>query len=219
MGDVAPNTAGSNGSRWVLVLGGLLLAGLGAGVGIGYGITASTKAALAGETVTTLRGTSSVVHAVRDLANLETVSFHMERVIDLREQTSQLFGLVQAQDAILMVAAADVVAGIDLGTLGEGDVQVDTDRKGVRIILPPPRVLSAKLDNERTYVHSRDTDTLARRSPELETKARQTAEQMLHQAALGAGILTRARSSGARAVEGLLRSLGFERVEVEFRKE
>lgn len=219
MTDVAPNTSRPAGARWALLLGGLLVAGLGAGLGIGYGIAASSKAALVGETVTTLRGTSSVVQAVRELSHLETVSFHMERVIDLREETSQLFGLVQAQDAILMVAAADVVAGIDLSALGDGDVQVDADHKGVRISLPPPRVLSARLDNERTYVHTRTTDALARRSQELETKARQTAEQLLREAALSAGILLRARSSGARAVEGLLRSLGFQRVEVEFRKE
>jgi hypothetical protein len=141
----------------------------------------------------------------------------MERVIDLREQTSQLFGLVQVEDAILMVAAADVVAGIDLSGLAEGDLQVDPDRKGVRIFLPPPRVLSAKLDNERTYVHTRATDTLARRSEELETKARQTAEQTLREAAISGGILPRARANGTRAVEGLLRGLGFERIDVSFR--
>jgi hypothetical protein len=169
--------------------------------------------------VTTLRDTSKVIQSVRDLANLESVSFHMERVLDLRERTNQLFGLVQAEDAILLIAAADVVAGIDLGELREGDLEISPDRKSVRVLLPPPRVLSARLDNDRTYVHTRSTDTLAARSDSLETKARQAAEQTLRQAALDAGILTRARSTAARTVEGLLRSLGFEQVETSFREE
>ncbi len=228
MAEVAPETPPAlgaapgppgGGRRWGLILLGLSLAGLGVGLGIGYAILAKSERALVGETVTTLRDTGSVVHAVRDLAQLETVSFHMERVIDLKEQTSQLFGLVKAEDAILLVAAADVVAGIDLSALSEGDLQLDSEGKAVHIFLPPPRVLSARLDNERTYVHTRSTDTLARRSQELETRARQTAEQTLREAALEAGILVRARASGARTVEQLLRGLGFSRVEVSFRTE
>jgi hypothetical protein len=169
--------------------------------------------------VTTLRPSTNVVSAVRELATLETVSFHMERVIDLRERKSQLFGLVQAEDAILLVAAADAVAGVDLRELAEGDVKVSEDRLGVSVQLPPPRLISVSLDNQRTYVHTRATDTLAKRSEELETKARQEAERTLGQAALDAGILVRARGNAARTVEGLLRSLGFQQIEVDFRKE
>ncbi len=166
-----------------------------------------------------LRGTSNVVHAVRDLANLETTSFHLERVIDLRERKSHLFGLVEADDAILLVAAADVVAGFDLSELREEDVQIDAPAKGVKLMLPPPRILSARLDNERTYVHSRTTDALAQRKEGLETQARQEAERRLRQAALDAGILARARHTGGRTVRGLLQSLGFEQIELIFRDE
>ncbi|MFT3923572.1 MAG: DUF4230 domain-containing protein [Myxococcales bacterium] len=206
-------------SRLGLALLALGLAGVGGALGFAYSEWAGLKAAAGTQTVTTLQPTSNVVSAVRDLANLETVSFHMERVIDLREQTSQLFGLVQAEDAILLVAAADVVGGIDLSALSESDVQIDQEHRSVRVFLPPPRVLSARLDNERTYVHTRSTDALARRSEGLETKARQAAEQVLREAALNAGLLPRAQKAGARAVEGLLRSLGFTQVSVEFREE
>lgn len=161
-----------------------------------------------------VRPTADVVVAMRDLARLESAQFHMERVIDLRDQQSRLFGLVQAEDAILMVAAGDVVAGVDLTEMRDGDVVIDAERRTATVTLPPPRVLSTRLDNERTFVHTRSTDALARRREDLETRARQEAERTIAQSAIEAGILDRARANAARTVETLVRSLGYERVEV-----
>src|SRR5262245_48803279 len=77
--------------------------------------------------VTVVKPTPSVLEKVRDLKRLESVSFHMERVIDLSDKQSSLFGLVQSEDAILLIAAADVRAGVDLGKLGPDDVQADLE--------------------------------------------------------------------------------------------
>ncbi len=58
-----------------------------------------------------MRSSPSVVIAVKDLARLETVEYSIERVIDLRDRQSLLFGLVKTQDAILFVAVGQVSAG------------------------------------------------------------------------------------------------------------
>jgi hypothetical protein len=168
------------------------------------------------EEVLVVRPTADVVVAVRDLARLESASYHVERVIDLSAHQRRLFGLVQAEDHILLIAAADVVAGVDLSEMNDGDVTIEPDARRAVITLPPVRVLSARLDNQRTYVHRRDTDVLARRRESLETEARREAERSLQQAALDAGILQRARQNAARTVESLVRSLGFVHVEVRF---
>ena len=167
------------------------------------------------ERVVEVRATPSVVTAVRDLARLETTSFHIERVIDMSSRERRLFGLIQSEDTILLVAAADVVAGIDLARLREEDVVV---RDGhVTITAPEPEIFTTALDNERTYVHRRDTDLLARRSVDLETRARREAERTLRDAAIEAGIERRARQGAQRAIESLVRSLGYEEVTVRFR--
>jgi hypothetical protein len=173
----------------------------------------------ASSSTTVIRGTSAVVAAVRDLAQLESASYHMERVIDLRDRQTHLYGLFESEDALLLVAAADVVAGVDLRQLRDGDVQFDPVAHVAHIRLPPPSVLWARLDNQRTYVHTRKTDALALRGETLETRARQEAEQMLRDAALEAGILERARDNAAHTVKTLIQSLGFDRVEVDFRAE
>lgn len=164
-----------------------------------------------------VRPTTSVVVAVRDLARLESASYHVERVIDLTSRQRRVFGLVEAEDTILLVAAADVVAGLDLSELAEEDVGVSADGHRVTVVLPPVRILSARLDNERTYVHHRQTDLLARRRESLETDARREAERTLEEAALQTGILERAQRNAAATVEALLRSLGFSDIDVSFR--
>lgn len=166
---------------------------------------------------TTVRPTPSVVRAVRDLARLETASFHMERVIDLRETQSRAFGLIEAEDAILLVAAADVTAGVDLAGLRDEDVVHDAARSRVTLTLARPTVLSTRLDSEHTFVHSRTTDLLARRQQQLESRARQEAERTLAAGAVEAGLLRRAEDNAARTITSLARSMGYAEVEVRWR--
>lgn len=177
------------------------------------------RSPLASTTTTELRGGNAVVSAIRDLATLESASYHMERVIDLRDRQTHLLGLFESQDAILLVAAADVVAGIDLQSMRDGDVSFDSDQHKAWVTLPEPIILSARLDNDSTYVHTRVTDQLAVPAQSLETRARQAAEQTLRDAALEAGILERARGNAAVTIKSLLHSLGFDQVEVRFRSE
>lgn len=168
------------------------------------------------ETVQVVQPTPDVIVAVRDLARLETASFHVERVIDLRERQQAVFGLMEAEDAILLVAAADVTAGVDLTRMRDGDVVVSPAEGQAEITLPPPEIFFAALDNERTYVHTRETDTLARRNDQLETRARREAERSLRQSAIDGGILTRARANAETAVRTLVRSLGYDEITIRF---
>lgn len=168
---------------------------------------------------TALRSSPSVVTAVRDLARLESVEYHVERVIDLRDRQSLLFGLIKTQDAILFVAVGQVTAGVDLNELAEEDVIVDRDRGTAVITLPPARVHTVRLDNERSWVYARSTDVLAQRREDLETRARREAERTLEQAAIDTGILQRARSNAEHTVAALVRSLGYTTVTVTSRTE
>jgi hypothetical protein len=171
----------------------------------------------ASSSVTVLKPTANVLMAIRDLARLESAQFHMERVIDLSEKQSHLFGLVESEDAILLVAVADVSAGVDLDKVLAEHIVVDEARSSVSLELPPAEIFHTKLDAERTYVHTRRTGILAKRQEQLETKARQEAERTLQEAAQEAGIERRAGENAKRIVEGMLRSLGFKSVTVTLR--
>jgi hypothetical protein len=169
------------------------------------------------ETTTTIvRPTPNVIVAVRDLARLETSEYHVERVIDLRDRQERVFGLVEAEDAILLVAVGKVQAGVDLSQLEPEDVVVDEEAGTVEITLPEPEVFDTFLDNEKTFVHSRETDVLARRAIDLETRARQEAERTITNAALEGGILDRARENAERTVRSVVSGLGYREVTIRF---
>src|SRR5437867_973812 len=87
---------------------------------------------------TVVRPTGAILMSVRDLARLETNELHMEKVVDLTDKQSRLFGLIDATDAILLVAAGDVTIGVDLTKLGEGDLSVDRETGAARLTLPAP---------------------------------------------------------------------------------
>lgn len=165
-----------------------------------------------------VRPTPTVVLAVRDLSRLESASYHVEKVVELTDPQSKLFGLVEAKDAILLVAVGDVVAGVDLSNLSDGDVQVDDTAHSARVTLPAPEVFSAALDEAQTHVYERRTDVLASRNETLEGMARGEAEKQMRQAAIDQGILARAKTNAERTVRGLLRSLGYTRVDVQWRE-
>ncbi len=106
---------------------------------------------------------------------------------------------------------------MDLSGLTGDDVEIRGER--VVITVPEPEIFTVALDNERTYVHRRDTDALAQRSASLETRARREAERTLRDAAIEAGIEDRARAGAERSLGSLIRSLGYEDVEVRFRSD
>jgi Protein of unknown function (DUF4230) len=158
----------------------------------------------------------AVVLAVRDLARLEATSFHIEKVVEISDPQTRLWGLVEAKDALLLVAVGDVVAGVDLGKLRDDDVSLDAGSHTVHLRLPPAEIFSSALDERATHVYARSTDALAQRNEQLEGEARRRAEDEMRKAAIDEGILDRTRASAETTLRALIHSLGFEHVELDW---
>jgi hypothetical protein len=163
-----------------------------------------------------LRATPGVITAIHDVARLETTEFHVEKVVEVRDSQSRLWGLVNAKDALLLIAVGDVVAGVDLTKVRSEDVRVDAVARTVSVRLPAPQIVASKLDEAATHVYARSTDVLAARNEQLEGDARREAEEQMAKAAIDAGILDRARASADRTLRVLLRSFGYENVELDW---
>jgi hypothetical protein len=164
-----------------------------------------------------VRPTATILMAVRDLARLETNELHLEKVIDLTDKQSRLFGLVETSDAILLVAAGDVTVGIDLQKLEENDLRIEGETKTVRLVLPMPEILSVRLDEEHTYVYRRTTNLLARRNEQLESRARQEAVRAIGDAARDANVMEKARKQAERQIQQLLEKFGVSRTTIGWR--
>jgi len=155
--------------------------------------------------------------AVKDLARLETNELHLEKVIDLTDKQSRFFGLVETADAILLVAAGDVTVGIDLTKLAASDVEVDREAGTARLTLPPPEILSVRLDEQHTYVYRRTTGVLAERNEQLESKARQEALRAIEEAARQGDVMEKARRQAERQLQQLFEKFGVTRTTIGWR--
>lgn len=145
---------------------------------------------------------AAVVQRIQQLSRLETSKYTIERVIDIRQGSNiPIIGDWLAGDAILLIAHGTVVVGVDLSQLTPDAVTVSPDGKQITVRLPPVQVFSATLDNSKTRVYSRDRGLLAPENPNLETLARQAAEQQILQAACEDGIM----EQGTRNAELALR--------------
>lgn len=151
----------------------------------------------------------TVIKELRSLNRLETASFTIEKVIDAGTNGNQfqqfLFG-----DRILLIAHGEVIAGFDLSKLSDDDIQVNG--KVLRLTLPAPQILSARLDSEETRVYDRRQGVLSKGDKDLESEARSRAEMIIRQAACQGKILNEATKNAQMQLTALFKTLGFETV-------
>jgi hypothetical protein len=150
----------------------------------------------------------TIINQMRSLSRLETASYTVEKVITAESGQGPfafLFG-----DQLILVAHGQVIAGVDLGKMGESDIVV-TEEGTVVVTMPPAEILVVVLDNQKSYVFDRDTGLIGM-NPALETEARRAAEEEIKNAALEGGILEMAQRNAETYVRQLILALGFREV-------
>jgi hypothetical protein len=150
----------------------------------------------------------TIIHGVRGLARLETIQYTVEKVITA-ETGQGPFGFLFG-DRLIFVAHGIVLAGVDMEKLQPEDLFLKDQVLYVR--LPAPEIFLATLDNDKSYVYHRDTGVLTHGSPNLETNARQAAENEIEKAALEDGILKMAGQNAESYLDRFFRSLGYPEV-------
>ncbi|MDP9191793.1 MAG: DUF4230 domain-containing protein [Acidobacteriota bacterium] len=153
---------------------------------------------------------AALVTQVRELNRLETASMRVVHVGRI-SQTYKLVPDALGGDEITFLAEGDVIAGIDMSRMKPEDVWKSPDGT-INLRLPPAEILIARVDNQKSKVLTRDTGVLRRRDVDLETRARQHAEENIRREALSKGILPLAAETGEKKLAGFLNTLGFEKV-------
>ena len=197
-----------------VVLGGFLLVGWVRDLIPGFGNPFTTE--------TVDRTGPAVLRSIQNLEDFRAASGHFEVIVDVEHDTRFVPGAIKGQ-RVLFVAIGSVDAGVELSGLDESAVEVSADRRGVSIELPPATLREPELDLERSYVYDRDRGAIDRIQsllgddpgvqPELYTLAE---EKLTNAARDGSGLLARAERNTRLMLVGLLRALGFTRVEVRF---
>lgn len=155
----------------------------------------------------------AIVTQVKELNRLETASMRVMHVSTIT-QSYKLVPDAFAGDEITFLATGDVIAGIDLSRIQKDDVWRTPDGT-IHMRLPPPEVLVSRVDNAKSKVIARKTGMLRRIDVDLETRARQHAEQNIRAEAVKNGVLKMAAQNGEKKLAGFLHTLGFEKVAFE----
>jgi len=151
---------------------------------------------------------ATVVREIRALSKLETNALRVEKVIALKDHQKHLRGLIDADDSLLFVAAGEVVLGVDFQKLGPDDVRFDSKTGTATIELPAIEVLSTRFDESKSYVHSRTTDTFAKRNEGLEAAARRDALAAFAIAGKDPAAIESAKASAEKQLRALAKAWG-----------
>lgn len=162
---------------------------------------------------TTLINTNrtAVIKEIQSLQRLETAQFTIEKVIDAQTSGTEweqfLFG-----DKLLLIAHAQVIAGVDMSKITDQDISIQG--KKITLTLPASELFMTDLDESKTQVYDRQKGLLTKGEDQLESQARQAAEQTMTVAACEGDILVTAANNARQQMEKLLLALGFEEVVV-----
>lgn len=154
-----------------------------------------------------------LVTHVREMSRLETVAMHVMNVSTIT-QTYKYVPKSLGDDEITLYSEGDVIAGIDLSRVQQGDVWREPD--GTLVMrLPPPMILVTRVDNAKTRVVHRNTGFLRRADSGLESRVRLYAEGNIRSEALRKGILDTAARSGEQKLGAFIHTVGVQRIRFE----
>jgi Protein of unknown function (DUF4230) len=207
------NKGGSLGTTLVLALV-IVVLGVALGVGLSrFGSSLPAVGPLLGEKPPRTTTGPVVVEGIKELDQLATVRW-TESVPMTRESGGDILDRLFSGEKVIIIAAGEVEAGVDLGDIHKGDVSVNSH--SVTIDLPTPEILNASLDEASTRVYDRDFSPLnIRPDDRLVEDARLRALHKVEMAARKNGILDTAEANAENSVRAFVTTLGFD--EVRFR--
>ncbi len=150
---------------------------------------------------------SVMINKIRGASELATAVFAMEAVVPTKQDRT-LGKLTFGTTTLLYIAYGEVRAGVDLSQLQPDDIQIRDDR--INITLPPPQILDAKIDVNRSSVYDYNRGFLGLgpdSAPNLQTLAGQAALNKIVEVACQQNILTQANDRAKLTVGQLLSSV------------
>jgi len=165
--------------------------------------------------------TVSVVQQLQQIRKLETAEMVITKIMEWEEQLTDLVPRVWLDNLIndflfknkvVFEVEWKIVAWFDMQKLATWAIEAYQDGS-VKIQLPPAELLHVEL-TEWTKPFARELWLLTKWDPQMETKIRNQAKEMLKEDAINAGILKHAEQSAQKTLTDLLWSAGISVVEV-----
>jgi len=162
-----------------------------------------------------------LLQSIQDLSHYEAATGNFQVIIDL-EKDARFIPSVIRGERTLFIAAGSVDVSVDFSTLQAGAIEVSQDRDAVRIVLPPPQLERANVDSTRSYVYSQERGLLDRigsifsDNPSNQQQLYVLGAEKIQAAAAESGLVERAETNTTAMLTGMLTSLGFKTITVDF---
>ncbi|MCP3817494.1 DUF4230 domain-containing protein [Streptomyces sp. A3M-1-3] len=167
------------------------------------------------------RSGPALLKSIQDMSRYEAASGNFQVVVDLEKDAKFLPDAIRGSRT-LYVGAGTVGAYVDLGRADGNSVTVNKDRTAATIRLPHAQLGKPALDADRSYAVSKQRGLLDRLgdffsdNPADERAVHRLAAQHIGEAAEESELAARAEKNTTSMLQGLLHSLGFERVTVTY---
>ena len=170
---------------------------------------------------TTVRSQPVILKSITNLSRYEAASGSFEVVVDLTKRTSLIPSFLEGSETLFIGQGTDI-AFVDFATLKNGAIAVNKDRTSVTVTLPKPQLQPAVLNVSQSYVYAEQQGLFNRignffsGNPNSQQQVYQIAQGKIETAARQSPLLADAQKNTQGMLTGMLTSLGFQHVTVNF---
>jgi hypothetical protein len=170
---------------------------------------------------TTDRSQPVLLKSIQDISRYDAATANLQVVIDVEKDAKFIPSAVWGQRT-LFVAAGTVDAYVDFRGIAERAITVSKDGKSATIRLPHPALGKPNLDHEHSYVVTQQRGIINRvqdflgSDPNRVQQLNVLAEKKLTAAAQASELVEHAEKNTKGMLEGMLHSLGYTSVDVQF---
>ena len=170
---------------------------------------------------TTDRSQPVLLQSMRDLSRYVAADGTFQVIVDLQDDRKYVPDWL-INRRILFVGSGTVEEYVDFSSLADKALEVDNEKKTVKLTLPPPQQGDAALDMQKSYVVEEDRGLLTsigdafKSDTDKQQQVYQLSQQRITEAARASGLDQRARDNTQHMLESLFTRLGYTSVTVTF---
>ena len=170
---------------------------------------------------TTVRSQPVILKSITNLSRYEAASGSFQVVVDLTKRSSIIPSFLEGSETLFIGQGTDI-AFVDFATLKNQAITVNKDRTSVTVTLPKPQLEPAVLNVSQSYVYAQQQGLFNRignffsGNPNSQQQVYQIAQGKIEAAAKQSPLLADAQKNTEGMLTGMLTSLGFQHVTVNF---
>jgi hypothetical protein len=162
-----------------------------------------------------------LLKSITALSRYEAASGSFEVVVNLTKHTAFLPSFIEGSETLFVAQGSDI-AFVDFSQLKGQAIHVSADRTAVTVTLPHAQLEPAVLNVRQSYVFAQQQGLLNRignffsGNPNSQQQVYVLAQQKIQTAAQQSQLVSEADKNTQTMLDGMLRSLGFQRVTITF---